>query len=101
MSMNRLIAPQTGGAQSAKIVVRSRSPKAIYAVGLAGAETASVQFTHDGTNWTNYYSKDEQVQLTATNNAIKLEGPGVFRINKGVTVGNVGIYEANDSSVQG
>lgn len=58
---------------------------------LAGSETGDIQITHDGTTWQDLYRSGTQQQLTTTNNAVTVIGPGKFRVNKSATVGATSI----------
>jgi len=64
-------------------------PATLVAIGLAVNETVDVQISPDGVNYTNLYVDRVQVQLTSTNNAVTIYGPGRYRVVKGVTVGPV------------
>ena len=65
-------------------------PATLFASGLAGAEVANVMFSADGgLTYTNLFENGTQVQLTATNNAVTIYGPGMYRVSKGITVAAV------------
>ncbi len=87
-----LVAPQTGAATSAAMQ-RSASdgPCTIAAVGLAGAETVTVQILGaDGATWGSVLSSPA-VQLTASINTVVLTGPGNYRFVKSTTIAAVGV----------
>jgi len=55
---------------------------------LGASETVDVQFPIAG-GYDDLYQDGSQVQLTSTNNAVTVNGPGYFRLNKGVTSAGV------------
>jgi len=92
-----LISAKTGAEQSPKFAVYSNNPATVIATGLAGVETSDIQLSNDGgTTWADYYAEGSQIQLTATNTAIRINGPGLFRVDKGVTAGASGVFLATD-----
>ena len=69
--------------------VNSRNPVTVMAQGLAEASTVDLQVSYNGTNFMDCYRDGTKVSLTATNNIMTIYGPGIFRFNKGITVGAV------------
>ena len=70
----------------------------VIAVGLAGSETIDIQISHDGgITFNNLYESGGQIQLTTTVSAITIQGPGIFRLNKGITAGAVAAYASTPS----
>lgn len=60
---------------------------------LAGAEVVTIQISHDnGATWVDYQYNGATIQLTSTQNAVKLYGPMLYRTSKGVTAGSTGVF---------
>lgn len=94
-----LLAPVTGAAQSASIHITGPHQEATvvlcHADGsvVGGAETAAVEIAiGDGTVWHPMYVDGSQVLLSSTNSTVKLDTPGRYRVNKGVTAIAAGVY---------
>lgn len=88
-----LLAAQTGAGNSAAFYVpQMLNATVICSPDLAGAETADIQISHDdGTTWVDYQD-GAAVELTATQNGLRLYGPALFRVAKDATTGATGIY---------
>ncbi len=84
----------TGAGTSDSFPVKDGATVSVYcSPNLAGAETADIQVSPDnGVTWVDYLDGTAAVELTATLNAIKLYGPGRFRIVKDATVSATGIW---------
>ena len=54
---------------------------------LGVGEVINIQITNDGSTWQDLFRSGTQQQLLPDNNAVTVEGPGKFRVNKGVTAG--------------
>ena len=80
-------------AVDASFVVSSKSvppPVTVVATGLAGTDVVNIQISSDdGQTYSDLWSKGTQVQLTSTNNARTLYGPGHYRVSKPITTGAV------------
>lgn len=92
-----ILAATTSAAQSSSFDVGGRPDQigraTVMAIGIAGAENADIQFSHDaGTTWTDLFEAGSQIRLTATNNMVTIYGPGVFRIDKEATAGATSIH---------
>jgi hypothetical protein len=72
----------------------------LFATGLTGTETVPLQFTvNNGQTWTDVKSNGSSVELSVSNNAMVLNVPGRYRLNKGVTAGNVSIVLVRSQEV--
>jgi hypothetical protein len=88
-----LIAGSTGAITAEFGATADRLPVTLLAVGLAGAEVATIKHSgDDGTTFTTTYQEGSVVELTATNNVLALHAPGHYRIDKGTTAGAAAIY---------
>ncbi len=68
-------------------------PATIIATGLAAGETVALDMSIDsGTNFVTVYQGGSAVTLTSTDNVKSVNSPGVYRANKGLTAGAVGVY---------
>ena len=90
MAVKEILAEITDAAQSDGFVIGPQE-FTITATALDGAETADIQIGHqqapgDEVDWQNLFRSGTQQQLTATNNAVTVLGPGKFRVNKSATV---------------
>lgn len=88
MTFNTLISAQTTAATSALVDVADGSKISFIAHGLGASDVVDIQI-YDGTDWQDLYNDYDKVQLTATNNMVATQAPGVYRVNKGVTTGSV------------
>ena len=70
--------------------VAADNPVTVSASGFSG-DTVDIQYSADaGGSFANAYdSAGTQIQLSVTRPQITVYGPGVFRINKGITTGSV------------
>jgi len=65
-------------------------PVTIIANGLAAGETVDIQISDDdGATYANLFDAGSQVQVTDTNNAVTLYGPGKYRVSKAATAAAV------------
>jgi len=65
----------------------------VYADALVSAEEASIQWSADaGTTIVNLQQGGSAVALTATHNAERINGPGLFRLTKTTTASACGVY---------
>ncbi len=85
-----LLTAKTGADASAKFRVKD-SRVSVSVVGIAGVENADLQIYADD-DWRDVYQAAAQVRLTATNNVIMIEAPGLYRVDKEVTASATGIY---------
>jgi len=90
--MKVLIEPQT--AESVQLISIGASRKMTISSGkLAGAEVVTFQLDEDGVSPLGDLYQDGSIrQLTATNNAVIVDGPIDLRVTKGVTALEVGVY---------
>lgn len=88
-----LLAAQTGAGNSASFYVpQMLNATVICSPDLGAGETADIQISHDdGTTWVDYQD-GAAVELTETQNAIRVYGPGLFRVAKDATSGATGIF---------
>jgi len=90
MRTQTLIVAATG-AGTAVINVSSSNPATLVGWGFS-TDTVDLQVSYDnGTTFVDIYKDGTQVQLSDTNNPVTVYGPGIFKINKGVTTGTVGV----------
>lgn len=82
---NTFIAPATAAAQK-EIYLPQNKQIQVSADALAGAEVVNIEI------WQGTAYNAGGDQLTATEPVKLLEGPGYFRLSKGVTVGACGVY---------
>ena len=97
----QILAATTSAVASTSFIVGGRSDQdgraTISVIGIAGAENADIQFSHDvGTTWTDLFQDGSQVRLTATNNMVTVYGPGLFRVDKEATAGATSIHLHKD-----
>ena len=87
--METLVSAQTDAATSDAFRVLEGEPATIIANGLAGAEEAVIQvaYDEDAENFQDYYYGGDKVALTATNNALKLDATGTYKVAKGASAG--------------
>lgn len=92
-----LLAPATAADTSLSFGInvsssyRAYTRVSVFAPGLAGSETVTLETTVDGTNWVPVVMTSNN--LTATNNLIIITTPKMsFRCVKPVTAAAVGIY---------
>ncbi len=98
MAVNRnavetLLAAQTGAGNSEQFYIKQGEVATlICSPDLAGSETADVQISHDnGTTFVDYQDGGA-IELSATKNAMRLYGPGLYRVAKDSTIGATGIF---------
>lgn len=61
--------------------------------GLAGSEAGDIQISHDGgITFQDLYVNGTKQSLTATNTAITVYGPGIYRVDKDSSSGAAGIF---------
>lgn len=87
-----LLAPQTAaGVTPWQTIDTSNDMISFSAPGLAGAETAVLQYrANDGTAY-DAYEDDAVVAITATHRVVTVVAPGYWRISKGATAAAVGV----------
>lgn len=90
--MIELVAATTAGGTSAPVIIKTtnrRIPATVLCTGLAGAETCDLQISYDGgTTFTNIIINGTQQQMTATNNILTIEAPGIYRVVQSASVGS-------------
>jgi hypothetical protein len=98
MNFVTMIAPTTDAADSNSIILtdaingRGRLPTTFFAVGFVGDDAVKIQFSvDDGANWIDLKLDGVDIELNAVNNAKTVYGPGLYRLSKGVTTGEVGV----------
>ena len=94
MDIREILTAATIAAVSADFTV-DHATVGVIAAGLAGAEVGVLQIKYDGINYIDVYANTALQQLTATNNVITVYGPGIYRINKGVTAAAVSLHTAS------
>lgn len=101
-----ILTPQTAAAASSSVDVHERtttnalviagihkaSKVTLFATGLADAELAPLEISHDGVNWTPVKRDGAAVEMSGVNNVLVLDYPGLFRINKPLTAAAAGVY---------
>lgn len=91
--MRTLISPTTDATDvSGMRIERGQLPTTIYADSLGSGETVDVQIKIGDGTFVDVYQNDAQVQITSTNNAITIYGPGIYGFSKSSTASAVGLY---------
>lgn len=85
-----LIAAQVGAA-TGDMSVNQPTTFIVQGVQTAGENIDLQISTDDGTTYVDLYQDGSQVQLNDTNVAVTAYGPGLYRVNKGVTSNAIGI----------
>lgn len=90
-----LITAATAAATKRFVLTLEDVPATITATGLAAGESIALDISIDsGANFITAYQGGTAVTLTSTDNVKSINAPGVFRANKGITAGAVGVYLA-------
>lgn len=93
--MVTLITAATGAATKQFVLTIDDLPANVVATGLAAGESVALDVSVDsGANFVTAYQGGSAVTLTSTDNTKSVNAPGVFRANKGITAGAVGVYLA-------
>ena len=72
----------------------------IFAVGLAGSEVVTIELTPDnGATSVDVIQNGTNAELSVSNTANTFTGQGKYKISKGGTAGNVGVFLANGSQL--
>ena len=91
-----IIVPATGAVTSGNIriyVDNDRVPSTFIQQGLAGAEEAVLQVSYDGgTTFVDVYINSTKQSLSATNNVLTINAPGIYKIAKGASAAAAGVY---------
>jgi len=91
-----LLEPTTSSGYSEVITATDTHPVTLIvysAGGLVAGEDHTIQISHDGGNtWQDLYMDGALIQLTSTNVAKTIYGPGTFRVSKSATTNAAGIY---------
>lgn len=92
MNLHRTKIAAATGAATAIEKVTSNNPCTFVGYGFSGADSVAVEVSYDsGTNFVACYKNGVAVTIASTNNPVTVYGPGIFRLNKGVTTGSVGV----------
>lgn len=83
MSVREILAATTSAVASDAFRIVNEAT--ITSTALGSGETGDIQITHDGSTWQDLFREGSQQQLTDTNNAVTVVGPGKFRVNKSAT----------------
>ncbi len=98
-----LLAAQTGAGNSSAFNVTNRGMATIIiyaASGHTASEYSDVQISHDGgTTFADLYQNGSQIRLHATNTAVTVEGPGIFRVAKEATSNATSISRSHEGSL--
>jgi hypothetical protein len=89
MAVEEILAATTDAVASNAFVIGPQEATVTITL-LDGAETGDIQIGHQQTpgaevTWQDLIRSGTQQQLTATNNAVTVLGPGKFRVNKSAT----------------
>ena len=92
--MSTILAATTSAANSESVTLDAQDVVTIMvSPDLAGSETADIQITPDGgATWVDYQYDGAAIELTASQNAIRLYGPMKFRVAKDATAGATGVF---------
>ena len=88
---NERLAPQTAADTSVEVHIQGSDHVVISASGLGAAETIPIEIKQ-GAAWATFTEAGTIVAVTADDSTRVIAGNGMYRANKGVTVGTVGIY---------
>ena len=96
-SYDKLLAPATGGGNSASFkVTKENAPVSVVCPGIATGETGTIQFSYNnGTTWTAAFNAGVAMVIGVDANQSHpwvLTGPGLYRVVKSATVASVGVY---------
>lgn len=101
-SYDKLLAPATGGGNSASFkVTKENAPVSVVCPGIATGETGSLQFSYDnGTTWTAAFKSQWAAAGAAMvvgvdggqNHPLEVTAPGLYRVVKSATAASVGVY---------
>lgn len=95
MEKRTLLAAQTAAGDSNSFSVEGARGVSVFALGLAGAETATLEVTLDGgNNFTAATDANGAIALTADQNSMLVVGPADYRIAKSATAAAVAIIAA-------
>jgi len=91
-SLRTAFAAQTAAA-SATIQVSANNPLTLIGWGFdaGGTDFVDVMVRYDATNYTDCYENGAQIRLGKTNNTVTIYGPAEFKVDKGITTGQVGV----------
>ena len=84
-----IIAQSTGEVTSGAFSVLGT--QSVNADVLEDGESVKIQYTHDGAVWQDLYLNGVLQEITSEHSIITMQGPGLFRCVKSVTVGLVGV----------
>ena len=74
------------------MITKSDLDSTLHIYGHSTGDTADIQISYDGgTNFQDYWKDGVQQQLSETNTSVRVAAIGIFRINKGITTGTVGV----------
>ena len=98
-----IITPATAITTSGVIRVlksNERIPCNLISTGLAGAETITLQVSHDGgTTFNDVYKSGSKQVLSATNTVVTITSPGYYRFYKVLTAAAAGLYLTYEGEV--
>lgn len=89
-----ILSSATGASASTTFQATEMKPVGVYAKGTIGAsETVPLQSQDDQGSWHAVSdASGAAVALTATVQSLQVNGPGIFRLNKGITGSAAGAY---------
>lgn len=92
--LTTIITAATAASNSSMFTVLENQPVSLIAWGFSGTSDdalVDLQVTYDGTTFVDVYKDGSKVQLKSTHNMITVYGPGMFRVEKALTTGSVGV----------
>jgi len=98
-----ILAAVAAAGTSSSFIVTNNGKKTIIIAAASGhtaAEYSDVQISNDGgTTFADLYQDGTQVRLHSTNTAVRVEGPGIFRVDKETTSNATSISVSEESSL--
>jgi len=89
MSTTKKLIPATTGSFTSRKVPATGKMVTLIANGLNEGDVLDVQIEYEKNSFTDLYQNGTQTQLTSTNSAVTIVGPGVFRVVSTGTTGTV------------
>ena len=98
-----ILAAVAAAGTSSSFIVTNNGKKTIIIAAASGhtaAEYSDVQISNDGgTTFADLYQDGTQVRLHITNTAVRVEGPGTFRVAKEATSNATGVFLSEEKSL--
>jgi len=87
-----VFAATTAASSGTLRVEKNDTPAALHQKGLAGVETIDIMRSTDGgTTFEDYKVGGNVQKLSVDDNSVSIKSPGIYKADKGVTVGAAGV----------